>query len=326
MKEFLQLLKKGNKSALLAAIVNAVIAIIKGIGFSMTGSVALFAEMMHSAADTANQLFVFSGSALSKKAPTDRFPNGFGRLVNLVLLGAVLIVGIMAYETIVEGIQHIIHPTHSSGLAITLAILGASVVLEAFVLYKAMKEISHELGITTSGFGVVTEAISNLGKAKPATKLVFLEDTVATLGGLLAMIAVIIAYFTPLHQAEGIASVIIGILMFLVVGKVFLDNAAGVIGESDEEMEDKIGEIVMEDPDVKDIQALTVVKEGEDLHVELEIELDPNLTVAQADDIKDRLEEKIMKEKGVTDVIIELDEDDGIQNWTEDNKTELIEK
>ncbi|PEJ56533.1 cation diffusion facilitator family transporter [Bacillus sp. AFS002410] len=327
MKEFLLLLKKGNKSALLAAIVNAVIAIIKGIGFSMTGNVALFAETMHSAADTANQLFVFSGSALSKKAPTDRFPNGFGRLVNLVLLGAVLIVGIMAYETIVEGIHHIIHPTHSSGLTITLVILAASTVLESFVLYKAMKEINHELGIQPTGFAVVTQAMANMGKAKPATKLVFLEDTVATLGGLLAMAAVIIAYFTPFHQAEGIASVIIGLLMFMVVGKVFLDNAAGVIGESDEEMEDKIGEMVMNDPDVKDIQALTVVKEGEDLHVELEIELDPSLTVAQADDIKDRLEEKIMQENGVTDVIIELDEDDGIQKWAEDHKkSDLIEK
>lgn len=327
MREFIQLLKKGNKSALLAAIVNTVIAILKGIGFAMTGSVALFAEMMHSAADTANQLFVFTGSALSKKSPTDRFPNGFGRLVNLVLLGAVLIVGIMAYETIVEGIHHIIKPTNPSGFIVSLVILGISVLLESFVLYKAMKEISHELGINSSGFGVVTQAISNLGKAKPATRLVFLEDAVATLGGLLAMIAVIVAHYSPFHEAEGIASVIIGIMMFTVVGKVFLDNAAGVIGEAEEEMENKIGEMVMSDPDVKDIQTLTVLKEGEDLHVELEIELDPSLTVAEADDIKDRLEEKIMNQKGVTDVIIELDEDDGIQKWAEDNnEKELIEK
>lgn len=42
--------------------------------------------------------------ALSKKMPTERFPNGFGRLVNLVLLGEVLIVGIISYETLKEGI------------------------------------------------------------------------------------------------------------------------------------------------------------------------------------------------------------------------------
>jgi divalent metal cation (Fe/Co/Zn/Cd) transporter len=103
--------------------------------------------------------------------------------------------------------------------------------------------------------------------------------------------------------------------MFFVVGKVFLDNAAGAIGEADEKMEDKIGSLVMRDPDVKDIQGINVIKEGENFHVEIEIEIDPTLTVAVADDIKDRLEKKILTEKGITDVLIEFDEDDGLLNW-----------
>ena len=37
--------------------------------------------------------------------------------------------------------------------------------------------------------------------------------------------------------------------------------------------------------------------------------------MAQANDIKDRIEGKILEIKGVTDVIIEFDEDDGIQSW-----------
>jgi len=320
MTELFRLLKGGNKSALLAAIVNTIISIIKGIAFFLTGNVAMFAETMHSLGDAANQLFVFIGSALSKKAPTDRFPNGFGRLVNLVLLGAVLIVGIMSFETIKEGFQHIIHPTASHGFIINIVVLGAGVILESFVLFKAMKEIVHSVGVEAKGFGIVIQSMKGFSKAKPATKLVFLEDTVATGGGLLAIIAVVISHFSPFHQAEGIASILIGVMMFIVVGKVFLDNAAGAIGEADEEMEDKIGKIVMNDPSVKDIQDVTVIKEGEDLHVELEIEVDPTLTVAEADDIKDRLEQRIMEEKGVVDVLIEFDEDDGVTNWKEDKE------
>jgi divalent metal cation (Fe/Co/Zn/Cd) transporter len=142
-----------------------------------------------------------------------------------------------------------------------------------------------------------------------------MEDLVATLGGLLAIIAVVISRFTGFHQIEGLASMLIGAMMFFVVGRVFLDNAAGVLGQADEEMENKIGVMVMEDPDVKDIQGITVIKEGEDLHVELEIEVDPKLTVAAADDIKDRLHEKIMAEKGVVDVTIEFDEEDEVMSW-----------
>ncbi|SMQ84093.1 cation diffusion facilitator family transporter [Bacillus sp. OV166] len=315
MGELLHLLKRGNKSAMLAAIINTIISIIKGVAFMFTGNVAMFAETMHSLGDAANQFFVFIGSALSKKAPTEKYPNGFGRLVNLVLLGAVLIVGIMAFETIKEGYHHVVHPTESGGFIINLVVLAVATLLETFVLFKAMKEILHEIEIEAIGFQIFTKSFANMGRAKPATKLVFMEDLVATLGGLLAIIAVVISHFTSFHQIEGLASMLIGGMMLFVVGRVFLDNAAGVLGQADEEMENKIGTLVMEDPDVKDVQGITVIKEGEDLHVELEIEVDPKLTVAAADNIKDRLHEKIMAEKGVVDVTIEIDEEDGVMSW-----------
>jgi cation diffusion facilitator family transporter len=324
MLELLKLLKSGNKSALLAAIVNAVISIIKGIAFFLTGNVAMFAETMHSLGDAANQLFVFIGSALSKKTPTDRFPNGFGRLVNLVLLGAVLIVGIMSFETIKEGFHHIAHPTVSNGFILNIIVLGVSVMLESFVLFKAMKEIVHDVEVNTSGLGILSQSIKHLGRAKPATKLVFMEDMVATAGGLIAIIAVIVSHYTSFHQAEGVASILIGMMMFAVVGKVFLDNTAGALGEADEKMEDKIGSLVINDPSVKDIQDVTVIKEGEEYHVELQIEVDPTLTVAEAEAIKDRLEQKILNEKGITDVLIEFDGDDGVPNWKEEQKENNI--
>jgi len=322
MKEIFLLLKKGSKSAFLAAIVNAVISIIKGIAYVMTGNVAMFAETMHSLGDTANQFFVFIGSALSKKSPTKRFPNGFGRLVNLVLLGAVLIVGIMAYETIKEGYHHLLHPVEAKGFLISVLVLAASILLESFVLFKAMKETLHDVGVQAKGFQIVTKSITNVNKAKPATKLVFLEDSVATIGGLLALIAIIISEYTPFFQAEGIASIIIGILMFFVVGKIFLDNAAGVLGEADEQMQVKIAELVLADPDVKDLPEISVLKEGDELHVELKIEVDPKISLATADDIKDRIEEKILNERGVTDVIVEFDEDDHFNSWENRDKTE----
>ena len=203
------LLKNGNKSSLIAAIVNTIISIIKGIAYFYTGNVAMFAETMHSLGDAANQFFVFIGSALSKKMPTDRYPNGFGRLVNLVLLGAVIIVGIMSYETIKEGYHHILHPTESTGIVINLSVLGLAVILETFVLYKAMKEVLHEAHVDAKGFAIVAKSFSSLKRAKPATKLVFMEDFVATLGGIIAIIGILLSYFAGLHAAEGIASIVL---------------------------------------------------------------------------------------------------------------------
>src|SRR5699024_1875378 len=311
MKNLLRLLKEGSRYALWASIMNAVIAVIKAITFFITGNVAMFAEMMHSIGDTANQFFVYVGSALSKKAPTDRFPGGFARLINLVLLGAVLIVGILAYETVKEGINHILAPPESGEwFYLNISVLGIAAILEAYVLFKAMKEITEDIGDNIKGFKIVTKSFKYIDRAKPATKLVFLEDLVATGGAIIAMLSVILGTFTPLIAAEGYASVIIGLMLFFVVGRVFLDNAAGVLGVADEDMERKIGEVVYDHQHVRDIQELIVFKEGAELHVELKIELDPNMSVAEADDIRDDIEARILQVKDVTDVIIEFDEDD----------------
>ncbi|ANU25845.1 cation diffusion facilitator family transporter [Planococcus versutus] len=315
MKEFFTLLKKGNKPSLTAAIINTFIAIMKGVAFFFTGNVAMFAETMHSIGDAANQYFVFIGSALSKKAPTKRFPNGFGRLLNIVLLGAVLIVGVMAYETIVEGWHQLASPVKAEGFVISVAVLAIAILLEFFVLYKAGKEILHEAGVTGNAFAPLTTSFAHLNRAKPATKLVFLEDLVATAGGVLALAAVLIAHYTGFLQVEGAASIAIGFMMLYVVGKVFLDNARGAIGETDEQMVNHIAHILSDHPDVRDIRELEVVKEGEFLHVEAKIEVDPQLNVTQADHLQDRLAEIILSQPSVDDVIISLDADDGETHW-----------
>ncbi|MGG0718052.1 cation diffusion facilitator family transporter [Robertmurraya massiliosenegalensis] len=315
MRQRNSILRQGNKSSLIAAVVNTIIAAVKGVAYFYTGNVAMFAETMHSLGDAANQFFVFIGSALSKKLPTDRYPNGFGRLVNLVLLGAVIIVGIMSYETIKEGYHHILHPTESKGILINILVLGVAVLLELYVLFKAMKEVLHETNVEAKGTAILSKSFGNLKRAKPSTKLVFMEDFVATLGGVIAIIGILLAYFAGFHAAEGIASILIGLMMFFVVGKVFLDNAKGVLGEADDDLEEVIAKYILMQPEIKDIQTLYAVKEGEDFHIEMKLEIDPNLTVGEAGQIKDRIEAKIHDMKGVTDVIIEFDEDDGIRTW-----------
>lgn len=322
MQEIIRLLKQGNRPSLLAAIVNLFIGGLKSIAFLITGNVAMFAEMLHSFGDAANQFFVYIGSALSKKAPTPKFPNGFGRVVNLVCLAAVIIVGIMSYEAIIGGWHHLLHPSSSEGLVINLTVLGIGILLEFFVLFKAGKEVLHEVGMKNGGIAPITTSFRYLNRAKPATKLVFMEDFVATAGGLLAFIAVLLAHFFNLFQAEGIASILIGLMMFYVVGKIFLENARGAIGETDEEMLNHIAHLVAKDPDIVDIQRLEVIKEGEFLHVEVVAEVDPSHTVAYIDDIRDRLMVLLLNQKNVQDVMISFDEDDGVLTWTNRNPIE----
>ncbi|MCS0543647.1 hypothetical protein NXY55_27120, partial [Aeromonas veronii] len=81
--------------------------------------------------------------------------------------------------------------------------------------------------------------------------------------------------------------------------------------------ENNIAELIYASPEIKDINALFAMKEGEDFHIEMKLEIDSNISVKEAFKIKEGIEEKIQGIKGVTDVIIEFVEDDGVKSWTQ---------
>ncbi len=324
MKAFINLLKKGSKSSLSAAIVNFILGCLKLFAFIFTGNIAMFAEMMHSFGDAANQLFVFLGSAFSKRSPNEKFPLGYGRLINLVCLIAVIIVGILSYETVKEGFHHIVHPNETDGpilfFWINIAVLAIGIILEGSVLRKAGKEILEEAGESSKGLLTpFTKSYLMIGKAKPATKLVFMEDTVATGGGIIAVLSIVIARLTGLGMLEGIASVIIGVMMFIFVGIIFIENAQGVLGIADHESEIHASRVILDDKAISDIKRLAVIKEGEALHIECLLEVNHNYTLKELSDIRKRIILKLLDLSHVEDVNIEFIEDDGQTDWNGDS-------
>ena len=257
------LISKGNSSSLYAALGNLFLLIIKGIAAVSSGSGAMFAEAMHTGADAVNQLFVFIGSILSERKPTPRFPSGFGRLINVFCMGAVIVVTIMAYETVLEGIHLIQHPAPFGKLGLTIFSLAASITIDGYVLSKAMREILSETRTTGKGLGIVPIAVKNVKRASPATRLVFYEDLVATFGAILALIAILITHFTSIKALDGFAAIIIGLLMGGVAFQVGYENMVGLIGVSaPKDVEDKVSQIILSDPDVTDINKMRILQEG----------------------------------------------------------------
>ncbi|MCQ6557381.1 cation diffusion facilitator family transporter [Paenibacillus mendelii] len=318
---FRSLLKKGNTSSAAAAIGNTFISILKGIAYFFTGNGAMFASMMHSIADAVNQGFVFAGSVLAEKKPTRKFPTGFGRVINIFCMIAVLVVTVMAYETIREGLHLIAHPAESHGFWLNLIVLLASIVVDGIILLKAMKEVVHEARAEAKGFGVIPGAFRNVGRAAPPTRLVFYEDLVATTGAFLALVAVVFTALTNFKALDGIVSLLIGSLMVVVAFRVGYDNMVGLIGvAAPRDVEDKVANVILSDPSVTDIYQMRVLQEGRYYHIEGLIELKKGLSLADADDIKFKLRDRLLQNPDITDVTLGIIEDDEIKSWNPDTR------
>ncbi|KEO84162.1 cation diffusion facilitator family transporter [Tumebacillus flagellatus] len=310
------LLKKGNTSSAMAALGNAGIAILKGIAAALSGSGAMFASTMHSLADAVNQAFVFTGSVLAERAPTKRFPTGFGRVINLFCMVAVLVVTIMAYETIREGLHLWAHPAEIASILWDVLALGVGILVDGLILVKAMGEIVKETRAEARGFGVVFTAFRNVGQAAPPTRLVFYEDLVATSGALLALLAILASYLLGWHVLDGAVTILIGLMMLFVAFRVGYDNMVGLIGvAAPREVEERVAQILFSDPDVTDINLLRIVQEGRTYHVDAYVELRPGLSLADADDIKYRVRDLVLADPDVSDVTMGILEDNGVRNW-----------
>lgn len=312
-----QLIRKGNKSSAIAMIGNALLAGIKTVAATMSGSGAMFASAMHSFADTINQGFVFIGSVLSEKNPTRRFPSGFGRVINIFCMIAVIVVTVMAYQTILEGIHLIQHPVASGGYFwLSVSVLLINIVIDGTILFKAMKEILHEARVKVTGLSIIPGAFKNVSRSAPPTRLVFYEDIVAVTGALLALITIVITSFAAAPYLDGVTTILIGVLMVGVAFKVGYDNMIGLIGvAAPQEIETRISNIILKAPYVKDIHSLRILQEGRYYHVDGLIELEKGLTLAEADDIKFAVKNLVLQDPDIVDVTFGIIEDDDKQTW-----------
>ncbi|WP_423409565.1 cation diffusion facilitator family transporter [Heyndrickxia sp. MSNUG] len=320
MASVVEFFKRGNKSSGIAALGNTFLAVVKGIAAGVSGSGTMLATTLHSVADALNQFFVFIGSSISEKEATKRFPMGFGRVVNLFVLIAVIIISIMAYETILKGWELIQHPKASTSLWLNVAIMGLAVLVDGSILLKAMKEIAHETRTEGNGTGLIANAFKNVNRAAPPTRLVFYEDLIATFGALLALASIVLADVTGYYFLDGLGTLLIGLLLVGIALKIGYENTIGLIGvAAPKDLEDRIAKTILSDRDVVDINKLRIIQEGRQYHVESYLELRKGLTLADADDIKFRVRDKVLADPDVDDVVMGIIEADDVQTWKLEN-------
>src|SRR3990172_8946188 len=132
-----------------ALFANAIIAVLKLVAALITGSSGMMAEALHSAADTANQVFLLLGLRFFRRPASTKHPFGYGKeRFFWSFIAAMFIFGVGATYATYEGIIKLSHPHPPENLSWAYWVLGISFVLEtgsiALALYQEMGEARHE--------------------------------------------------------------------------------------------------------------------------------------------------------------------------------------
>ena len=217
----------GSKLVIIAALIgNGLISITKFVAASITGSSAMMSEGIHSLVDTGNQVLLLYGMKRAAKPADEDFPFGHGKEIYFwSFVVAILIFALGGGISIYEGIQHIQHPQLIKNPLVNYVVLILAMIFEGAAWYFAFREFSRVKG----RWGYL-EAIQ---RAKdPSIFVVLFEDSAAMLGLVVAFIGVWLTQSTGILIFDGIASVIIGVILVGTAIWLAVETKSLLIGES----------------------------------------------------------------------------------------------
>src|SRR5215813_7292670 len=238
--------------AIYAAIAgNVAIAVTKFVAAAFTGSAAMLSEAIHSVVDTGNGGLMLLGVYKSRKPSDSDHPFGHGHeLYFWTLLVGVLVFAVGGGMSVYEGLLHITHPTETRNIVWSYAVLGIAAVFEGTSWLAGWKAFSAERGRR----GVM----QTIHETKdPSSFTVLLEDSAALLGLAFAFTGIFLGRQLEMPYLDGVASVVIGLLLCGVAVLMVYESKGLLIGEGlDKETLKTIRKKVAGDQAVERVRAL----------------------------------------------------------------------
>jgi cation diffusion facilitator family transporter len=217
---------EGSMRAIIAALLaNIGIAITKFIAAFFSGSASMFAEGIHSVADSGNQILLLIGGKRAKRAATATHPFGYGRSRYIyAFMVSIVLFAVGGMFSIIEGVNKLSHPHELENVWLPLVVLGAAIVMESFSFRTAIVE-SNKVRHGKSWVQFIRHA-----KA-PELPVILLEDFAALIGLVLAFGGVGLSVVTHNPIWDAIGTLAIGTLLVLVAIVLGFETSSLLVGE-----------------------------------------------------------------------------------------------
>ncbi|KAF2367247.1 Cation efflux protein [Trinorchestia longiramus] len=193
-----------------------------------TGSACMFAEALHSFADTSNQLILAYGIHKSMQQANPEHPYGYSNMpyVSSLISGA-MIFCLGAGVSVYHGISGLISPPEVMPLYWAFCILGGSLVTEGGTLIMAVHAIRKGAQQHNMSFKDYV-----LNGEDPSVNVVLLEDTAAVVGVGVALSCLTLTSSLSSTTPDAIGSCIIGGILGLVAAFIIRSNVGPLVGRS----------------------------------------------------------------------------------------------
>ena len=279
-----------NRVVIYAALAgNLAIAVTKFIAAGISGSSGMLSEAVHSTVDTLNEVLLLFGLHLSRRPADELHPFGHGKEQYFyTLMVAVLVFGAGGGLSIYEGILHVLHPRTVSHLTTSYVVIAVSALFEATSWTIALKEFLARAQGRSFWRTVRTSK-------DPTTFAVLFEDSAALVGLFIAAAGIFVTTHFGAAWADGVASILIGLVLCTVASLLLRETKALLIGEAARpQVIEAIRRTVDDDPAVRSTGRIMTMHLGPDeILLNMDLEFVTELDSAGVTTVVDRLERRI---------------------------------
>lgn len=239
----------------------------------LSGSVALLADTIHNFGDAATAIPLWIAFRLESRRPSKRFTYGYGRVEDIAGVAIVLTITFSAIVAGYESIHRFFHPQKVEYLWAVVAASGIGFLgNEAVAIFRI--KVGKEIGsaaLIADGYHARVDGLTSLAV-------------------LFGAIGVWLGY--PL--ADPIVGLIITLAIFRIVWESSKAVFTRLLDGVDPEVIDEIKHSVNHAPEVRDITEVRVRWLGHRLHAEVNIAVNPKLTVEDGHEIAKELRHQLL--------------------------------
>lgn len=275
-------------------IVNALLALVKGIAGFISGSRALLADALHSTSDIVGSIVVLFAVRIAVKPPDKEHPYGHGKAENIASIIVALLLIIIGVELSVSSIKVFFDGTPKAPGQVALYVIIPSIIIKESLFYY-----KYYLGKKYNSTALITEAWHHR------------SDSLSSLAAFAGIGAAMIgeAYqLTFLIYGDAVAGLIVSLIV-MKVGYNLAKDSSLVIMEKvlDDRKSAPYYETVYAVDGILGIDELLARTHGSYVIIDIKISVDPNITVKQGHDIAKNVKEDLLdKHTDIADVLVHV--------------------
>ena len=273
---------------LLSVATAAVLVVIKGGVWLISGSVALLASAADSGLDLIASLVTFYAVRYAQAPPDAEHRFGHGKAEAFASLTQAGLVFASAALIGQEAIVHILNPTPVSNEGWAVAVMAVSTALTVMLILAQGRVLKQTNSVAVSG-----------------DRAHYLTDVASNL---IALAGIGAAAWLGFNQLDAIAGLVVAALLLWAAVGVFREASGQLM---DHELPDadraRIVELVGQDPRLSDVHQLRTRASGPFIHMQMHVDIDPALTLEAAHRLIVEAETRILAEFPHADILIHAD-------------------